>query len=140
MITTGILNLILLKLVAFFLPLLFYNYTAGDLGSNNPAKVYGERTTSLLRGRAYWLDTQVAFRNYYGPFKVTLQNFKGLHFGNNSQTSSLRIRNVTNSDLNLKLSTVLGEVGPEGSPLENDLQKIFNDPARKRPRNAIIQL
>ena len=101
----------------------FYNYTAGDLGSNNPAKVYGERTTSLLRGRAYWLDTGSIPEYYYGPFKVTLQNFKGLHFGNNSQTSSLRIRNVTNSDLNLKLSTVLGEVGPEGTPLENDLQK-----------------
>lgn len=111
-----------LKAGSFLSSANFYNYTAGDLGRNNPAKVFGLRTTALPRGRAMWVDTGDAFNQYFGPFQLTLQNFKGFQFGTDVQSSRIRLQNMTNNELTVRLSTVSGEASPQGEALEKDLQ------------------
>lgn len=109
----------------------FYQYTSGNLGRNNPAKVFGQRTTALTRGRAFWIDTGDGFNQFYGPFQVTLQNFKGFQFGTEVQSSRMRLRNMTSSPLTIRLSTLAGETSPEGEALEGDIQSSFMIRANK---------
>jgi hypothetical protein len=111
-----------LKAGSFLSSAEFYNYVSGDLGRNNPAKVFGLRTTALPRGRAMWVDTGDAFNQYFGPFQLTLQNFKGFQFGTDVQSSRIRLQNMTNNELTVRLSTVSGEASPQGEALEKDLQ------------------
>ena len=103
----------------------FFDYTTGNLGRSNPAKVFGKRTTALTRGRAYWVDTGKDFNQFYGPFQVSLQNFKGFQFGTDVQSSRLRLRNMTRSPLTIRLSTLAGESSPEGEASEGDIQSAF---------------
>ena len=102
-----------LKAENFLSSATFFDYTTGNLGRSNPAKVFGKRTTALTRGRAFWVDTGKDFNQFYGPFQVSLQNFKGFQFGTDVQSSRLRLRNMTRSPLTIRLSTLAGESSPE---------------------------
>ena len=114
-----------LKAENFLSSATFFDYTTGNLGRSNPAKVFGKRTTALTRGRAYWVDTGKDFNQFYGPFQVSLQNFKGFQFGTDVQSSRLRLRNMTRSPLTIRLSTLAGESSPEGEASEGDIQSAF---------------
>ncbi|MEC7199869.1 MAG: hypothetical protein VXW84_04480 [Verrucomicrobiota bacterium] len=111
-----------LKAGSFLSQSKFYNYTSGELGRNNPAEVFGLRTTPLTRGRAYWVDTGSEFNRYYAPFQIRLQDYRGLAFGAKAQSARVRLRNMTTEELTIRVSSVASESAPDGEAAEADLQ------------------
>ena len=100
----------------------FFNYTSGNLGPNNPAQVFGLRSTPLIRGRAYWVKPGSDFNQYYGPVRIQMQNIDGLDFGENVQTTRFRVRNMTSSNITIRLSSKASETSPLSNILEEDIQ------------------
>jgi hypothetical protein len=110
-----------LKAGSFLSSAEFYNYVSGDLGRNNPAKVFGLRTTALPRGRAMWVDTGDAFNQFYGPFQLVLQNYRGIQFGSKMNSTRFRLRNATTSPLTVIISSLQSEAPPADAPSEGDI-------------------
>lgn len=70
----------------------------------------------VTRGQAYWIRHENEFNSYYGAFEVTLQNFNGIHFGSSGSQQSLRVRNLTASEIILTLNLMSSEAPPVGQP------------------------
>ncbi len=70
----------------------YYGGPLSETPPQNPRRVPAVRTTSLERGRAYWLNT-TAYSEFYGPLRVTLLD-DVLDFGADRSYVSLRVKNV----------------------------------------------
>lgn len=91
-----------------------FAYGGGDLSANNPAQVYGLRTTPAKRGQAFWIRSGTRYNRYFGPFEIKLQNTTGVHFGDNLSTFRVRLKNLTRNDLTVTLNSVASAPPPSG--------------------------
>lgn len=90
-----------------------YYYPGGELGSNNPAKLYYLRSQTVTRGQAYWIRSGTLYNRYYAPFELGLSG-SAMDFSTNQNTVSLRLRNLTASSLTVNLQLVASEAPPTG--------------------------
>ena len=91
-----------------------YQYVGGAL-SENPKKVVALRTTTIDRGKAFWVKSKSAsFNRYFGPFQVSLQNNQGVHFGADQGRYRIRIKNLVDQELSVSASTAASEAAPAG--------------------------
>jgi len=91
-----------------------FRYPGGELGENNPARVFALRTTPARRGEAYWIRAGEAYNNYYGPFEVTAAGSGQAAFGDSLSTYSFRVRNVSANPLTVSLRLAASEAPPTG--------------------------
>jgi hypothetical protein len=89
-----------------------FRYPGGDLGPGNPAQVFALRTTPVTRGEAYWIRAGEIYNRYYGPFEVVSAGVGFVSFGDSLSTFSLRLRNLTASDLTVTLNLGASEAAP----------------------------
>ncbi|MEN9676594.1 MAG: hypothetical protein RIS76_2490 [Verrucomicrobiota bacterium] len=95
-----------------------YRYPGGDLGPNNPTRVFPNqfRSTPARRGEAVWIRSGTAYNRYFGPIEVNLQDPAGIHFGDSQGVFSVRLRNITASAQTVTLSLLPSEAPPAGQP------------------------
>jgi hypothetical protein len=91
-----------------------YQYVGGDLGPGNPKRVYALRTTPVTRGEAYWIRAGTIYNRYFAPFEVVVSSASGVNFGDHISTASLRLRNLTSSNLTVTLNLIASETPPAG--------------------------
>ncbi len=92
----------------------FYYYPGGELGTNNPAQIHALRTFRVNRGQAYWIRSGTLYNRYFAPFELLDTPSSGFDFGTNLSTASLRLRNLTTSNLTVSLQLVASEAAPAG--------------------------
>jgi hypothetical protein len=93
-----------------------YAYTGGELGPNNPARVFAYRTTLVRRGEAFWLRSGSTFNQYFGPFEVVLEGGSGAVFGDSASQRRLRLRNLVAREISVSLEFLNSETPPAGQP------------------------
>ena len=88
-----------------------YQYAGGDLGPNNPVRVpsFFFRGTPVKRGQAFWIRSGTVFNRYFGPFEVALSGANGVDFRDSLNTYSIRLRNLTASNLVVTLRLAASE-------------------------------
>lgn len=86
------------------------------LGDSNPLPVFSFDHTTVARGQAFWMRTGTHFNNYFGPFQVSFPDGIGIRFGDATSQSSLRLRNVTSSNITVTLSFLASEAAPGIQP------------------------
>lgn len=94
-----------------------FRYPGGDLGANNPVRIFALRTTPVKRGEAYWLrsgESGEVYNRYYGPLEVSAAGSGDLAFGDSLSTFSFRLRNVSASPLTVSLALIASETPPAG--------------------------
>ncbi|MEW6305983.1 MAG: hypothetical protein AB1705_21110 [Verrucomicrobiota bacterium] len=91
-----------------------YLYPGGELGANNPIRLFTMRTTPVRRGEAVWMRTGTAFNRYFGPFDLELQGSSGIHFRDTLGQYRIRLRNTTSSQVTVTLNVVASEAPPAG--------------------------
>lgn len=91
-----------------------YRYPGGDLGANNPVRVFTYRTTPVRRGEAVWIRTGTTFNRYFGPFDVQLQSVSGASFQDSIGQYQFRLRNTTASQVTVTLNLLASETPPSG--------------------------
>lgn len=91
-----------------------YQYVGGELGPQNPARVYALRTTPVNRGQAYWIRAGDLYNRYYAPFELYQANVRGVDFGDHLSTSAFRLRNLTQDELIVTLRLQPSETPPAG--------------------------
>ena len=93
-----------------------FQYTGGDMGSGNPAAVtlYAWRSVTVKRGQAFWMCKTNYFNTYFGPFEVDLSNAKGIDYANTLSVRSVRLRNLTSTNLTVTLNVAASETPPVG--------------------------
>jgi hypothetical protein len=91
-----------------------YRYVGGDLGSNNPARLFAFRTTPVQRGEAFWIRAGDLYNRYFGPFELELQTLGGINFRDYLGQSSLRLRNLANSSVTVSVQLLPSEAPPVG--------------------------
>ncbi|MBI4325507.1 MAG: hypothetical protein HY674_09615 [Chloroflexi bacterium] len=93
-----------------------YQYVGGELGSANPQRVFALRTTLVNRGQAYWIRAGNVYNRYFAPFELAVSAASGVNFGNDLNTASLRLRNLTASNLTVTPRLIASETPPAGQP------------------------
>ena len=91
-----------------------YQYPGGDLGANNPARIFNFRGTPVVRGQAVWIRTGTAFNNYFGPLNVQLQSASGILFRDNIGQYQIRLQNMTSSQITITANLLASETPPAG--------------------------
>jgi hypothetical protein len=91
-----------------------YHYPGGELGVDNPARLFAFRSTPLRRGQAYWIRSGTHFNRYFGPFELTLQSEQGAHFRDTGGQYRFRIRNATAQPVTVNLNLLASEAPPVG--------------------------
>jgi hypothetical protein len=93
-----------------------FQYTGGDMGAGNPAAVsmYAWRTATVKRGQAFWMCKTNYFNTYFGPFEVDLSHAKGVEYANTLSVRSIRLRNLTSTNLTVTLNVAASETPPAG--------------------------
>ncbi len=78
----------------------FFQYNGGQLNDTNPSEVFALRNTKVTRGESYWVKSKEGkFNNYFSPFDLVLQDYRGVVFGENKGQYRIIIRNNTNNGL-----------------------------------------
>lgn len=101
---------------SFYQAAQIFAYVGGDLGSNNPARIFATRTKAVVRGQAYWIRSGNTFNNYFGPFEIALDSSGGLDFGGDLGQTRLRLRNLTAAAVTVTLRLLNSEAPPSGQP------------------------
>ena len=70
----------------------------------------------MRRGEAYWIRSGTTFNRYFGPFEVSLQDSRGVHFGDTVARYQFRIRNIATLPLTVRLELRNSEAPPAGQP------------------------
>lgn len=91
-----------------------FRYPGGNLGAGNPVRVLGLRTASVRRGEAFWIRSGSTFNRYFGPFELSLQDSRGVQFGDSLARYQIRIRNIVAQPLTVKLELRNSETPPTG--------------------------
>ena len=99
----------------------FYKYIGGDLSAQNPQKVIALRTENLERGQSYWIRSKSgSFNRYFGAFEVSLQDARGVTFGDDRSLYRIRLQNLTKNEINVNLSHLASEAPPSGETAIHD--------------------
>ncbi len=95
-----------------------YRYPGGDLGANNPVRVWSPlyRSVGVQRGEAFWIRASDAYNRYFGPVSVELQSGSGVHFGDSRGTYSLRLKNMTPTARTVTMDLRPSETPPSLQP------------------------
>ena len=84
----------------------------------NPIQITTPRTTSLVRNKAYWVNTTQPTR-FYGPVEVTVLG-STLDFGSSLSTVTVRLRNAVdlanNQTIDVRLASAPSATPPAGQP------------------------
>ena len=98
-----------------------FAYRGGALSNvtpKNPTQLTTPRTTSISRGKAYWVNTTDQTR-YYGPVEVTVLG-STLDFGSTLSAVTVRLRNAIDPARNLPVTATLAPAAsatpPTGQP------------------------
>ncbi len=91
-----------------------YQYVGGDLGSENPKRVYALRATPVTRGNGYWIRAGTVYNRYFAPFEVIVSGASGINFGDHISTANFRLRNLTANELTVTLKLIESETPPAG--------------------------
>jgi len=91
-----------------------FQYSGGELGAGNPARLYALRSARVTRGQAYWLRAGTKFNRYFAPFELEATGGGGLTFGQALVARNFRLRNLTTNTLTVTLNIVASEVPPTG--------------------------
>lgn len=96
----------------------FYPGGESSGASPNTSPLYAQATTPVTRGQAYWIKKQDNSDNqYFGPFEVVLQNYKGVHFSTGLGTYSFRLRNQTSTTNRIIATLLASETTPSGDSI-----------------------
>jgi len=93
-----------------------YYYPGGDLGLDNPARLFALRNAFVTRGQAYWIRTGTLFNRYLGPVELRLSSGHGIDFGTQQSSATFRLKNVSSSNLVVTLTLISSEAPPAGQP------------------------
>jgi hypothetical protein len=91
-----------------------YQYPGGNLGPANPSRLLAYHTTPVTRGQAFWMRAGTLFNNYFGPFQVVLASSVGVNFADVASQFSFHLRNVTATNVTVRLSLLPSEPPPAG--------------------------
>ncbi|MCW5552778.1 MAG: hypothetical protein KIS67_11545 [Verrucomicrobiae bacterium] len=91
-----------------------YQYPGGELGLNNPARVFALRTTPVTRGKAFWIRSGNLFNRYFSPFEIVWSGNNGIDFGQKLGVRSFRLRNLTAGALTVTVHLLPSESPPTG--------------------------
>lgn len=91
-----------------------YQYPGGELGTNNPARVFAQRTTPVTRGQAFWIRSGNLFNRYFSPFEIVWSGNNGIDFGQKLGVRSFRLRNLTAGALTVTVHLLPSESPPTG--------------------------
>lgn len=91
-----------------------YQYPGGELGPNNPARVFALRTTPVTRGKAFWIRSGNLFNRYFSPFEIAWSGDNGIDFGEKLGVRSFRLRNLTAGALTVTVHLLPSESPPAG--------------------------
>ena len=92
----------------------FFSYVGGDLSSSNPGEVFALRNTKVNRGEAFWVRSKEGqFNNYFGPFDLVLQDYRGLVFGKTRGQYRVIVRNRTGKGLVVTINHKKSESEPK---------------------------
>ena len=91
-----------------------HRYVGGDLGSANPQRLYYLSTATVNRGQACWVRAGNYYNRYFAPFELVVSAASGVDFGDHASTASLRLRNLTSSNLTVTLQLIASETPPAG--------------------------
>jgi hypothetical protein len=91
-----------------------FQYIGGDLGPNNPARLYAMRTTPVRRGEAFWTRSGDYFNRYFAPYEVVLQNTAGINFRDSLSQYQIRLRNLTPHAITVTVQLLSSETPPSG--------------------------
>lgn len=75
-----------------------------------PTRVASLRNTPVARGSAYWIQS-TGYTDYYGPVQI-VATATSLNFGAEGQISSIRLKNVTASSMQVTIALVASENPP----------------------------
>jgi hypothetical protein len=92
-----------------------FKYVGGDLGANNPSKVFAASSDRVDRTQAYWFSSEVV-GNFYAPLEVSTSTSGGLSFGKTRDQITLRVHNRSAAPVTLTLDTTTSEPAPVAQP------------------------
>lgn len=81
---------------------LVYSYDGGGLEES--IKPYSSMDLQMKRGEAYWIDANGYYNEYFGPFKISLEDRNGVLFGDQLSQYSVRISNSINEAITVTMS------------------------------------
>jgi hypothetical protein len=93
-----------------------FQYSGGELGVGNPARLYALRTTPVRRGEAFWIRSGDYFNRYFSPFELVLQSSGGVQFGDSLSQYRFRLKNLTVHVLTVTATLLPSEGVPSGQP------------------------
>lgn len=67
----------------------------------------------VVRGRAYWLDADGYYNDYFGPFELILEDKNGVLFGDELSQYRVRLRNVINEEVTVTMTMGDSEAAPD---------------------------
>jgi len=91
-----------------------YQYPGGELGADNPRRVFALRTTPVRRGEAFWIRAGEVYNHYFGPFEITAAGSGRVAFGETLSSFNFRIRNQTAEGITVVMELVASETPPTG--------------------------
>lgn len=102
-----------------------YQYTGGELGPSNPARIFALRNTQVRRGHAYWIRAGNVFNRYFAPFNLSLSGANGVHFRDQNNSISFRLSNLTDEALTVTLQLMNSQTPPDGEPVIHGLPPLW---------------
>lgn len=107
-----------------------YQYNGGEINlTTTPAKLSGLINTSMVRGRAYWMDVST-LSDYASPVEVNVSEGGAMNFATQGGPQKIRIRNQSAAPLAVTLTPTASVTPPAGQqavagmvPL---LQRVWN--------------
>lgn len=91
-----------------------YFYDGGPL-SSNPRRLVRPDSTSVARGKAYWVQVK-DYTDFYGPLKVSALNGEGVEYGSKLNSATIRVKNVADPAKNETLTATFSLIGSEAAP------------------------
>jgi len=91
-----------------------YQYPGGELGTGNPARVFGLRNQAATRGQAFWIRSPGVFNRYFGPMELELPTSTGVSFRANGSQARILLRNIHPAPVTVSLNVLASEVAPTG--------------------------
>ena len=94
-----------------------FAYSGGALSGVNPADLLTRNSSTVNRGQAYWIRA-TGYNRYYGPFELGLQDWGGVHFGDELSSYKVILKNTTKNELTVSMQLLDSEAAPvqEGIP------------------------
>ena len=99
-----------------------FAYGDGTL-STKPSQLFTLNTSTVNRGQAYWIRAK-GYNRYYGPFELKLQDFDGVHFGDDLSSYRIVIKNTTRKQL--KVTMQLHD--SEDAPVQQGIPSVAGTP------------